>query len=90
MDLSSFDDVKAGFILCLLGSDKPIIESFTTKPDWSKLGSWKQFKGMSDVDFYYSDYEEARKNLIALVNDALTDTDKEFLLSFEDRYTWLE
>ncbi len=42
---------------------------------------------MSDVDFYYSDYEEARKNLIALVNDALTDTDKEFLLSFEDRYT---
>lgn len=27
MELQSFDDVKNGFMLCLLGSDKPIIES---------------------------------------------------------------
>ena len=27
MDTTSFCDVKDGFILCLLGSDKPIIES---------------------------------------------------------------
>ena len=27
MEISSFDDVKDGFMLCLLGSDKPIIES---------------------------------------------------------------
>ena len=27
MDIDSFDDVKDGFMLCLLGSDKPIIES---------------------------------------------------------------
>lgn len=27
MDISSFEDVKDGFMLCLLGSDKPIIES---------------------------------------------------------------
>ena len=84
MDLSSFDDVKAGFILCLLGSDKPIIESLQPNPiDQSEVLE-KQFKGMSDVEFNYSDYEEARKNLIALVNDALTDTDMEFLLSFEE------
>ncbi len=27
MDIASFDDVRDGFMLCLLGSDKPIIES---------------------------------------------------------------
>lgn len=84
MEISSSDDVKDGFILCLLGSDKPIIESL--QPNLIDQGNAleKQFKGMSDIEFCYSDYEEARKNLIALVNNALTEKDKEFLLSFED------
>lgn len=84
MELSSFDDVKDGFILSLLGSDKPIIESLQPNPIDQSEALEKQFKGMSDVDFSYSDYEEARKNLIALVNDSLTYTDREFLLSFEE------
>ena len=84
MDLSSFDDVKDGFILSLLGSDKPIIESLQPNPIDQSKALEKQFKGMSDVDFSYSDYEEARRNLIALVNDSLTYTDREFLLSFEE------
>ena len=44
----------------------------------------KQFEGMSDTPFTYSDYEEARHNLIQQVNDSLTETDREFLLSFEN------
>lgn len=84
MELPSFDDVKDGFILSLLGSDKPIIESLQPNPIDQSEALEKQFKGMSDVDFSYSDYEEARKNLIALVNDSLTYTDREFLLSFEE------
>ena len=84
MELSSFDDVKDGFILSLLGSDKPIIESLQPNPIDQSEALEKQFKGMSDVDFSYSDYEEARRNLIALVNDSLTYTDREFLLSFEE------
>ena len=31
----------------------------------------------------YTDYEEARRNLIAMVNSSLTDMDKKFLFSFE-------
>ena len=37
-----------------------------------------QFEGMSDTPFTYSDYEEARHNLIQQVNDSLTETDREF------------
>ncbi len=39
---------------------------------------------MSDVEFSYADYEEARKNLISQINAALTKTDKDFILSFEN------
>ena len=43
-----------------------------------------QFKGMTDVEFSYADYEEARINLITQVNAALTETDKDFIISFEN------
>ena len=43
-----------------------------------------QFEGMSDTPFTYPDYEEARHKLIRQVNDSMTETDREFLLSFEN------
>ena len=39
---------------------------------------------MSDIPFTYMDYEQAREDIIKKVNDCLTNTDKEFLISFED------
>ena len=38
---------------------------------------------MSDIPFDYADYLSARENLLKLVNAGLSDTDKEFLISFE-------
>lgn len=84
MEISSFDDVKDGFMLCLLGSDKPIIESLQPNSIDQADALGKQFNGMSDVKFSYADYEEARTNLIAQVNAALTEADKDFILSFEE------
>lgn len=84
MEISSFDDVKDGFILCLLGSDKPVIESLQPNDIDQNDALENQFKGMSDIEFGYTDYEDARHKLIALVNESLTDTDKDFLISFED------
>ena len=84
MEISSFGDVKDGFMLCLLGSDKPIIESLQPNCIDQTDALENQFKGMSDVEFSYDDYEEARVNLIAEVNAALTETDKDFILSFEE------
>ena len=83
MEISSFEDVKDGFMLCLLGSDKPIIESLQPNNIDQTDALENQFKGMSDVEFSYADYEEARVNLIAQVNAAFTETDKDFILSFE-------
>jgi hypothetical protein len=84
MEISSFSDVKDGFMLCLLGSDKPIIESLQPNSIDQTDALENQFRGMSDVEFSYDDYEEARVNLIAEVNAALTETDKDFILSFEE------
>lgn len=84
MDISSFDEVKDGFMLCLLGSDKPIIESLQPNIIDQADALENQFRGMSDVEFGYADYEAARLNLISLVNTSLTDADKDFLVSFED------
>ncbi|MGM9773000.1 MAG: nucleotidyl transferase AbiEii/AbiGii toxin family protein [Segatella copri] len=83
MELQSFDDVKNGFMLCLLGSDKPIIESLKPNDIDQTEALENQFQGMTETPFGYEDYLESRTALLSLVNDGLTTTDKEFLLSFE-------
>jgi len=83
MSLDNFKDVKDGFMLCLLGSDKPIIESLRPNSIDQTEALEKQFAGMSDVPFSYADYEDARINLVKMVNDNLDSADKDFLLSFE-------
>ncbi|MEA4983397.1 MAG: nucleotidyl transferase AbiEii/AbiGii toxin family protein, partial [Paludibacter sp.] len=67
----------------LLGSDKPLIESLQPNPVDQKMSLENQFKGMSDMPFEYADFEITRKVLIENVNENLTNTDKDFLLSFE-------
>lgn len=83
MDTNSFEEVKNGLILALLGSDKPIIESLQPNPISQEEALENQFLGMSDIPFDYHDFESAREELKKQVNDSLTQTDKEFLLSFE-------
>ena len=83
MEIDKFKDVKDGFMLCLLGSDKPIIESLRPNSIDQTEALEKQFAGMSDVPFSYADYEDARINLVKMVNDNLDSADKDFLLSFE-------
>lgn len=79
-----FSKVKAGFMLCLLGSDKPIVESLAPNPINQTEALENQFEGMTDEPFSYEDYEMSRNNLIQVVNRSLDETDKEFLISFED------
>ena len=79
-----FGAVKNGFMLCLLGSDKPIIESLNPNPIDQKEALDNQFEGMTDEPFSYEDYQKVRLNLIEVVNQGLTDDDKAFLISFEE------
>lgn len=83
MEIGSFDEVKDGIMLALLGSDKPIIESLQPNPISQEDALENQFLGMSDIPFDYQDYESTRDELKKRVNDSLTQTDKEFILSFE-------
>lgn len=83
MEIGSFDEVKDGLMLALLGSDKPIIESLQPNPISQEDALENQFLGMSDIPFDYQDYESTRDELKKRVNDGLTQTDKEFILSFE-------
>lgn len=79
-----FQTVKNGFMLCLLGSDKPIIESLQPNPIDQRDALANQFEGMTDEPFNYDDYQNSRTNLIEVVNNGFTDEDKEFLISFEE------
>ena len=83
MPLDSLDKVKDGLIFCLLGSDKPILESLQPNPIDQQDALENQFKGMTDVSFSYEDYESTRKELIGRINNLWTENDKTFLLSFE-------
>lgn len=76
-------DCREGLIFCLLGSDRPIHESFApTLIDQSEALA-NQFVGMTNTIFTYEEYEETRKNLITDVNGLMTDDDRRFLVSFE-------
>lgn len=77
-------EVKEGLMFCLLGSDRPICESFNPNLIDQKEAMEKQFDGMTDIVFSYEDFESARNKLIADVNQLLTETDKQFLISFEE------
>lgn len=83
MEVDGFDSIKNGLMLCLLGSDKPIVESLNPNRTDQKKALEKQFKGMTDIEFTYEDFEESRESLINKLHSVFTDDDKDFILSFE-------
>lgn len=84
MPINSLDQSKDGLMLCLLGSDKPILESLQPNTLDQTETLKNQFEGMTDVSFSYEDYEATRKELIEKVNLLFTKEDKEFFISFEN------
>ena len=76
-------DVREGLLFCLLSSDRPIHESLLPKLIDQHEAMENQFKGMTDINFTYEEFEQARSKLITDVRNLMTDEDKQFLLSFE-------
>ena len=76
-------DIREGLIFCLLGSDRPIHESFAPTLIDQRDTMTNQFDGMTDYPFSYEDFEQTRAKLITDVRSLMTDADKQFLLSFE-------
>lgn len=77
-------DIKKGFILCLLSSDRPIHEVISPNFHDQSQAIKNQFEGMSTEPFSYEDYENTRKTLLKTVQENLTQKDKEFLLSIKN------
>lgn len=76
-------ECREGLTFCLLGSDRPIYESFAPRLIDQREAIRNQFDGMTDIPFSYEDFEETRAQLIANVNELMTEADKRFLISFE-------
>ncbi len=76
-------DCREGLIFCLLGSDRPIHESFIPRLIDQREAMVNQFDGMTDIPFTYEEFEDTRKKLITDVNGMMTDADKKFLVDFE-------
>lgn len=77
-------DVKEGLIFCLLGSDRPIYESFAPNLIDQHEAMERQFSGMSEMLFGYNDFEATREKLILDVNSMMTEEDIRFLIGFEE------
>lgn len=75
-------DIKEGFVLCLLSSNRPLNEMLQPNLIDQRETMINQFEGMSSETFTYEDFESSRVQLIEVIHQTLTEKDKEFLLSF--------
>jgi predicted nucleotidyltransferase component of viral defense system len=78
------NEIKEGFLLCLLSSDRPINEVISPNFQDQHQAMDNQFAGMSEEAFSYAEYEAVRKKLVKTIHEGLTKEDKEFLLSVKN------
>jgi predicted nucleotidyltransferase component of viral defense system len=78
------DDIKKGFLLCLLSSARPIHELISPNFQDQRLAMINQFDGMSGEIFTYEEYESIRTQLVETINNNLTKADRTFLLSVKN------
>jgi hypothetical protein len=78
------DEVREGFIFCLLSGERPFYEILMPSFKDQRQAMINQFAGMSDKPFSYEDFEETRIHLVQAINKGLTQKDKDFLLSVKN------
>lgn len=79
----SFEVIRDGLLFNLASSDKPIVESLFPNPIDQTEALERQFAGMSEMPYSYSDYEQTRCELQKFILHGLSNYDKAFLLSVE-------
>lgn len=78
------DQVKEGFLLLLLCSDRPIHEVIIPNFQDQRSALNNQFSGMTNEVFGYEEYESIREKLIKIIHEKMTDKDRDFLLSVKN------
>lgn len=77
------EEARHGFIFCLLGSDRPLYESFSPSLIDQSEAMVNQFEGMTEIAFTYDDFISTREKLIEDANAMMTESDRRFLVGFE-------
>lgn len=77
-------EIKEGFLLFLLCSDRPINEVIMPNFQDQRLAFTNQFSGMTVNAFSYDEYERIRKQMVETIHTNLTERDKTFLLGFKN------
>ena len=75
------EEIKIGFLLSLLGSERPMHEILKPNLKDQRLALANQFYGMTAEQFSYSDFEDTRNWLVEKILSTLTNYDKIFLVS---------
>ena len=78
------DEVKEGFLLFLLCSNRPIHVLLNPNLQDQRRAMENQFEGMTEEPFSYEQYEETRIRLIKTIQGSLTEMDKAFLLRVKE------
>jgi len=80
------DDIKNGFLVALISHMRPISEVISPMFIDQRQAFETQFSGMANIPFSYEDYERTRIQLVGQVQSKLTNSDRQFLMSFKDSY----
>lgn len=78
------EQIKYGFLSALLCHGRPVHEVLAPNFKDQHETFKNNFEGMTYADFSYSDFENTRIRLVEEVQASLTETDKEFLITFTD------
>lgn len=77
------DEIKSGFLLALISSERPIHEVIDPHLLNQQSVLENHFTGMSGEVFTYQDFEETRTKLLSAIDERLTGDDRTFLLSIK-------
>ncbi len=77
------DDIRKAFVIYLASHPRPMSELL--KPNLKNIEQafQSQFQGMTDTPVNLTDLLEVRTQLVALINDGLTDQERQFLISIK-------
>lgn len=78
------EDIKYGFLYALCSSNRPAHELLSPNLLDQRNAFENQFAGMTTVDFSYEEYESTRLELMSAIKNALTKSDCNFLISFNE------
>lgn len=78
------DEIKKGFLLFLICSERPIHEIIHPNFKEQRSAFTNQFSGMTAEAFTYEEYESVREQLVKTIHDRLTTEEKKFLLNIHD------